>query len=281
MSGYNVELLKSALDRSVGKTIDGKRASAYALTDLGQHVGALLLSDSRLSTITPEQGALLTAVQNHDYSVNSVVVMRETIDTDEILAPRDLQVLIDFYRRSGVVMSFALIDSEGEERFFCDDIRTLSPLYLPKVEQIIIPQTSGHVEPSTLYDLAVEALAHGFSTGLGKTTRYGSAVIGTSGQMYLSGQYSGFNGSGTIHSELGAVYAALMNGDEVSEIGLVSERFTDSPASMCGNCRQMLVEISQRTGLIPKIQLFSLDGTIIVRPVLADYLPDVWKVESV
>ena len=279
MAGYNIELLKGGLERSIGKNVDGKRASAYAQTETGQYVGALLVSDSRLSTITPEQGALLIATQNHDYSVGSLVVMRETIDRDALLAPQDLQVLLDFVRRSAVVMRFVLMDTKGNEVFASDDVRTLSSLYIPRIEQVDIPDSEGDT-PETLYELATEALKHGFPTDSGKTTRYGSVAVGLSGQIYLSGQYSGFGGSGTIHSELGAVYAALMNNDQVVEIGLVSERFTDTPASMCGNCRQMLVEISQRTGIVPKIQLFSLDGTVSVSPTLTDYLPDVWKVES-
>jgi len=116
-----------------------------------------------------------------------------------------------------------------------------------------------------------------FLTKPNSGTRYGASVVTGSGDIYSSGQYSSFNHITNIHAEMSAILLATMNYDaDVHALAVVSNKAIDSPAKMCGGCREFINEHSQRIGHDILVIFSSWDGAVVEKFNVNDLLPSKW-----
>lgn len=282
-----------SLQRSLGKCVTQKttslrEASVAATAEGNEYEAGYVSSDTHLLHIPPEQVALMLATQYEDYGVNEIMTMREGVDEEGQVLPFTAQILIDYARRSGETLAYSIVDTDGATLFDTDDVYKLQPYYQPKVKMLAKVQeavTRSNVAPydtstnlkTALHKYAVQGLEKGFPTS-DTGGRYGTAVVTDKNNIYYAGQYSSFEHRSNIHSEMAAVLSALMHGDtHITHVGLVSNKYPDSPSQMCGCCRQFLSEISTQFDLSPELNCFALETGEVATYTLEEYLPDKWS----
>lgn len=281
-------MLVKGLDLSVVRKRHSARSSAVAISDTGtHHMAGSVESDTNLLALPAEQVALLLAVQRGDYTINRVVALQEEPLEGVLLSPLTQMILIDYARRTGTDLGYTLFNTDGQRLFSCDDVTTTTgELYQPPASLLtktINASPSPNFEPLTgeltdakLKSMAIQGLTRSF-TIRDKATSYGAAVATEAGNLYFSGQYSSFEGRTNIHAEMGAVLAALMDGDHaITDLGIVSTRHNQEPCQACGCCRQFLVEMSEKFGLEITVHNYSLDSELQTTQPLTEYLPSTW-----
>ncbi len=211
----------------------------------------------------------------------------ENSNLNELISPITLKIMIDYARRALQTMSYSVVDIEGRELFETNNVRKFLDFYQPadtRLNKVLnFEPSSNKVKLKTkntlkqLKSQAIEGSYRNFPT-YDSASSYGSAVITEDGFMYCSGQYSSYEHRTNIHSEMGAVIAALMDAKrKISDIGLVSTKYLSEPCQMCGSCRQFLAEISARFHLDLKIHLFALESEQYETYKLSEYLPKSWE----
>ncbi len=285
---FDTQRLKDALNLCIIKKEEDKRIASIAYSKSGKsYSGAHIGSDTNLLSIFSEQVALLGAMQNNDFQIESVVTMLETPNEKEIISPIIIKLLIDFARRTGQDIKYTVIDREGNMLFNIDNISSILPFYKPervflkKVENTEIQSNKAKLpKDSEIKDVLKKYAVIGVDRNFPRydcASGYGTAVITKSGNVYFSGQYSSFDKGMNVHSEMAAVISAIMEKDtEITHIGVVSTKYTDSPAHMCGCCRQFLAEMMSRFNINPELFLFAKDTDVYEKRNMNEYLPDIW-----
>lgn len=287
---FDTRRLKNTLDLCIIKKEEDKRSSSIAYSKSGEsYHGAHIGSDTNLLSISSEQVALLGAMQNNDFQIENVVTMLETPDEKETASPITIKILIDFVRRTGQKIKYTILDTNENILLNTDDVSSLLPFYKPeriflkKIETGIgIQSNKAQFEKgSEIKNVLKKYALLGIERNLPRydsASGYGSAVLTKSGAIYFSGQYSSFDKRLNVHSEMAAVISALMEKDaDITHIGLVSTKYKDEPAHMCGCCRQFLSEMISRFGMNIEIFLFAKDSNACERRSIEDYLPDNWS----
>jgi cytidine deaminase len=285
---FDTERLKNTLDLCIIKKEEDKRSSSIAYSKSGEsYHGAHVGSDTNLLTIFSEQVALLGAMQNNDFQIESVITMLETPIEKEIVSPIVIKILIDFARRTGQQIKYTVIDTDENVLFDTDDVSSLLPFYKPervflkKVENTKIESNKTQLEEnSETKDVLKKYALLGVERNLPRydsASGYGTAIMTKSGKVYFSGQYSSFDKRLNVHSEMAAVISALMEKDtDITHIGLVSTKHRDEPAHMCGCCRQFLAEMMSKFNINPELFLFAKDTDVYEERNISEYLSDIW-----
>lgn len=288
---FDTERLKNTLDLCIIKKEEDKRSSSIAYSKSGKsYHGAHIGSDTNLLSISSEQVALLGAMQNNDFKIESVVTILETPDEKEIASPITIKILIDFARRTGQKIKYTIIDINENILLNTDDVSSLLPFYKPErtfLKKVVANTKIQSNKANFSGDSSdiINALKKYALLGIDKNlprydsaSGYGSAVLTKSGKIYFSGQYSSFDKRLNVHSEMAAVISALMEKDtDITHIGLVSTKYKNEPTQMCGCCRQFLSEMINRFGMNIEIFLFAKDGDSYEKRSIEDYLPDNWS----
>jgi cytidine deaminase len=139
------------------------------------------------------------------------------------------------------------------------------------------PNMCGSLEIERLIDAARRGSLNAFLTKP-DGTRYGAAVLTSTGKIFSAGQYSSFNHITNIHAEMAAVIMATMSGEpDIVSLALVSTSATDMPARPCGVCRQFLHEHSLRIGHSIDIYMSTYNGSHYDRMNSVELLPLSWS----
>ena len=143
--------------------------------------------------------------------------------------------------------------------------------------------SSTQISPETrkrLIHAAIQATTKAFLTKPGGT-RYGAAVLTSSGQIHTAGQYSSWNHVTNVHAEMAAIVVATMAGDpDVVYLALASNRAEEEPARPCGVCREFINEHAVRIGRDIIVLMTNRDGTKVEEVPLSELLPLRWSPAS-
>ena len=285
----NLDKLKEYLNKSVVKK--GRKTASVAKSESGaSYFGAYVSSDTNLLDISSEQVALMRSVQNNDFGIRNIVTITEWSEEMSV-SPINMKIMADYAARTQKSISYKLADTEGNIIFKTEDVIGEIPFY--KKQNVILKKVAAPGEISenksvlkekdekkvieTLKKFAVKGITRNFPT-YDSASGYGSAALSEDGFVYYSGQYSSFEKRTNIHSEMGAVISAIMDGREkIARLGVVSSKYPDSPVQMCGCCRQFMAEMAAKLDFDPKIYCFSMDTDEYEVFSMEDYLPRLWS----
>jgi len=277
-----LDALTQTLTRCVEKKDAGTSSIAYSPN--GSYAAGSMASDTNSLNISSEQAALILSSLNTDYGVHTVVTLApgDTVSVSPVI----LKIMVDHSIRTGVPLAYKIINSNGTVLFETENVSKLLPFYTP--ERIIISRfataTPGQnfehktsvLAPLELRSFAIKGLERNFPL-YDSASGYGTALMTKSGKVYFGGQYSSPDKRLSLHSEVNTIMSAIMNGDsDISHIGIVSSKYTDTPCDMCGICRQFISEISSRFELSPTLYCFAKETPEYREYAIDQYLPSAW-----
>ena len=282
--------LKKALGLCVQKP-GHPRSASIACSQSGQcYAAGAVASDTHLLDITSEQAALVLASGHADFAVRRIATITETEDDASVsISPLVLKLLIDHERRTGVPITYSVYGMTGNVLFEATTPRALCPYYEAPIVPLQKTRNGRPGQNSTRWEAAKETLQEALKkaalqgserafTTHDAGSRYGASVATKSGMVYFGGQYSGFEKRIGLHAEMNALIAALMDGGkDITHIGVVSDKYPDSPCPLCGCCRQFIAELSQKYGITPLIYSFAKENHVLSEHTLEELLPDGWK----
>lgn len=281
-----IEKLKKSLDLCVTKKDHNERTSSVSISKSGNHYyGGLIESDTNTFNISSEQVCLVLSTISNDYRVEKIITMLETPTSQNFISPLILKNIIDHQIRTGFNIEYTVVDVNGKILFHKENIQKYIPFYRPL--PILLSRTNLKYSPYKIKSKVnnVKILKNTAILGLNKNfplyesaSGYASAVRTSKGNVYFAGQYSCPDKRLSLHSEVNAVIAALMNKDyKIMSLGLVSTKYKDTPCNLCGNCRQFISEINDKYGLNIQIHLFAMDNHKSKKYSLKEYLPGLWS----
>jgi len=285
-----VKKLKESLSLSIIKKEHKERVSSVACSESDNfYYAGLVESDTNTFNISSEQVALILSTISNDYKVSKIITMVETKTPQNVVSPIVLKLIKDHSMRTGINnIEYTIIDIDGNILFFLEDIKNAMPYYKPK--QITLSRVSQEPSPYTkeinrkdknnipslLKSYAIKGLEKNFPL-YDSASGYATAVLTKNNKIFFAGQYSSPDKRLGLHSEVNAILSAFMNNEkDITHLGLVSTKYTDSPCNMCGNCRQFLSEMTTKHKLNPKIYLFAKDTDKYDEYNMDDYLPSPW-----
>src|SRR3989344_828122 len=279
-----VEKLKETLSLSVTKK-EGERTASIAYSSSGKmYCAGSVASDTNSLNISSEQAVLVLSALNTDYGIERIVTIREA-SGDTSLSPIVGKIIIDHSMRIEKSIEYKIVNLSGENIFESKDISKEFSNYKP--EKIIIGRfqnskfQENHLqlnisEPLELKPYAIQGLDRNFPLYDG-ASGYGTAVATKNGKVYFGGQYSSPDKRLGLHSEVTSILSALMDKNhEITDIGIVSSKYPDSPCDMCGICRQFISEICAKFDISPKLHCFSKDTDEYRTYKIKEYLPSSW-----
>lgn len=281
-------LLTEALGRSLGNSKYGLQSGSVALSESGKTYSAgMLASQTHLLDIPSELAALVRATHANDVRITE---MHTLIDTPQPVSPVVLKLLVDHSVRTGLPIRYTIRTTHGEIFFDTADVRVALPWYTPHQARLSSLElrepsvartkldTESRLSPKLqLRTWALQGRDRNFPTRDGASS-YGAAVLTSTGTMYFGGQYSTFEHRLGVHAEMGVLLDALMDGArDVTHIGVVSSKHTDTPCSPCGCCRQLVAEMSHRFGFSPEFVLFASETETYATSTVDELLPLQWS----
>lgn len=258
------------------------RAAAVAVSRSGaSYIGAQFDSATKVLNFSPEQTALLSAVQHKDYDIQEVVAIHPFEPEGEIVSPLNLKFLIDFSRRTNTTLQYRVNNVDGSTAFATDDVETAIPWYKPNQRPIYIKSTQEtnkfRSNGRDMKSLALNGISRAFTT-YPEASRYGAAIKTMGQNVFTSGQYSSYEGRLNIHAEVGAVIAALLAGEQdLTDLAVVSEKQAKHVCTTCGMCLQFLTEVSDRYDLQLNIENHASQSDSVERHLLSECLPYTWS----
>ncbi len=292
MSKFTNKQLREALFLSVTKKArtDGNgNAASVVISKSGKtYFGGKAESDTNLLDVTPEQTALLIAVQHRDFQVAEVVTLIDS--TKPIISPLALKVMADFANRTSTKIAYSVLDAEGTIVFKTKNVLDAIPFYHPEPSDLVLKKVapkanwakfSGHTNDAEIAEAlkkyALKGLELAFTTYRGASS-YGAAVLTESGKIFYSGQYSSPDKRLMVHAEMGAILAALMAKEEkLTHLAVVSDKFETEPCQTCGPCRQFITELSKRYGWKLKVYCFAKKEPVYNTYSMETLLPNSWS----
>ena len=140
--------------------------------------------------------------------------------------------------------------------------------------------TLDRAQRQALVSAAIQATDAAFLTKPGGT-RYGAAVLTSSGRIFRAGQYSSFNHVTNVHAEMAAIVLATMSGDpDITCLAIASTGAGQEPARPCGVCREFINEHGARIGRDIIVLMTNRDGSVVEETPLSRLLPDRWSPAS-
>lgn len=123
-----------------------------------------------------------------------------------------------------------------------------------------------------LVEAAWAAIAQAYLTKEGGT-RYGAAVLTSSGKIFTSGQYSTWNHITNIHAEQGALLIATMAGEPYILALAVASTGIDEVTRPCGVCRQIIYEHATQIHRNFEVLMARRDGRGYEHRLVSELLP--------
>lgn len=285
-----MDVLQSALALCILKTKDINRISSVAISKSGKYYAAgKIASDTKLLDISSEQAALSLSVQHNDFGVYKVITLIENPNDTPVVSPVVAKIIIDHSIRTGLPIEYQIIDTKQKTLFHTKNAQSVFPLYNPSVVVLTKAKTGDRPmsENKIILDENIDyttILKHYATLGIERNfptydsaSGYGAAIITKDNTLYFSGQYSGFDNNTGLHAEMTVVIRALMDRNaEITRLGLVSTKYSDTSCNMCGCCRQFVSEISNRFHHNPDIFCFAKDTSEYTHHTLNNYLPQLW-----
>lgn len=280
-----LDLLKGKLELCVlSKTNNSRSVSVAISSKLNQYYSGRFESINHLNHITSEAGALVISMQNNDFGIEKVITLTES---QKHVDPLVLKIVKDFAIRTGTSIEYIVYDKDNNQLFQTNDIKKELSFYKPDLKQLsktmeFVPEgnlvnlreLNEENIPKILREYAIKGITRNFPN-YDSASGYGAAIITRNNNLYFSGQYSSPDNRLGVHAEMGAVLAAVMNGDkEIKYIGIISSKFKESCCAVCGGCRQFLVEHSSRTSTPLTVYSFAKEKDEFKVYNLQDYLPD-------
>ena len=274
--------LKEALSRSwLKKEATNFNSASAAITPGSAYYSGILESKTHLLDITSESAALSLAMSHADPMVSEVITL---VRGEFIPNPLVVKILADHARRTGLKIHYSVYDESMKLLFELKDAS--STYYSPKTDRL--ERISGWKprHNSVMLDLnrpvdeqlrecAKKGMETHFTSNTGSL--YGSAVL-AGNRIYFGGVYSSYEKRLNLHAEMAACIGAFADGNTaISKVAIISTKFNDSLPSVCGCCRQFLIEIQQKTGMPITLVMFTLDGSAQREVTLDDALPDAWS----
>lgn len=265
---------------------EGCNSVSAACSEIGTYIAGKVESDTNLLDISSEHAALLKAVQRQDFSISEVVTLTDSDEAE--ISPLTLKILADFTRRTGKPLGYKVVDHNGKILFRTNDVKKKIDFYMWKDQDAVLFELKNPVSnwvhsklkgdvKKDLKKNALKGLRLAFPTYKGASC-YGASVATKTGKIYFGGQYSSYEKRLNIHAEMSAVLAALMNGDTgITDLALVSDKFTEEPCEVCGCCRQFLFELSQKFNWDLTIYCFAKNTPAVNIYTLKELLPHSWS----
>lgn len=274
--------LKEGFSLCVSKKLEDSTVS-ISYSDDSSYLAGSIASDTNSLNVSSEQASLILSILNKDYKVKKIVTL--TNSEKNIVSPIIAKIMVDHSIRTGIPIAYKIINIEGSTLFETENITSIIPFYKP--EKIFLSRIENSsvekncveeniTEPLQLRKYAIEGLLRNFPL-YDSASGYGTAVTTKKGNVYFGGQYSSPDKRVSLHSEVNTIMSALMNGDhEITQIGIVSSKYTDTPCNMCGICRQFISEMSAWFELSPKLYCFAKENPEYREYNLEEYLPSAW-----
>ncbi len=293
MNKFNEQILQKlqkGLSLSVVKKANAQNNSvSIAISTSGKsYLGGKIESDTNLLDISSEHSALALALAHRDYKIEQVITLVE--NDSVIISPLILKILVDFGIRTKKPVRYIVQNKSGQILFKTNDSQKEIPFYKP-VKQILTlsnkklvhnfkqidPKLSKKILVDELRKLALVGLESAFTTKDG-SSRYGVAVATGSGKVYFAGQYSSPDKRLGLHGEVSATLTALMKGERaITHIAIVSDKFPDTPALICGCCRQWLSELALKFKWNLHIICFAKMNSSYTMDTIESLLPRAWS----
>ena len=281
--------LRDKLDLAVAKKGTAFRSVTVASSDSeNAYWSGSIASDTHLLDISSEQAALYLAVAARDYETAALTTMVEDTLSHSFPSPLVLNILIDYERRVERTLTYTVVDHKGARLFESNNLTSLVPFYNPPYQSLALVSKKHPVEhnwtteqerdvmPRALKAYAQEGMERYFPSK-DSGSAYGASARTNDGTIFFAGGWSSFEHRTNIHPEMGAVITALMNGKHaLTDIGVVSTKYNDTPAELCGTCRQFIAEINARFKLDIHIHCFALKNDSIHSYAIEEYLPHPW-----
>ena len=132
LSPFTKKLI-SALSLHSAKRPSTSRSSSMAISKSDrEYFASNVNTETHLLDTTSEQNALVLAVLNQDYRIHKIVTLLEDPNIDTLISPISVKFMIDFEIRTGIPLSYEVIDKRGATLLKTNDVRSLFPSYNPK-----------------------------------------------------------------------------------------------------------------------------------------------------
>lgn len=276
-----IELAKETLGKSWLKRDETDFNSAsVAVTENALHASGLFESRTHLLDISSEHAALALAINRKDPHVTKIISVVQGKFTPN---PIVLKVLADHYRRTGTDMRYEVYDPLGKLIF--EQASAHETYYKPEIEVLEKIKSWNPRENFTEYTLTEplepqlkRAALLGMQTHFSSTskTTYGAAVR-AGNKIYFGGVHSSFDKRLNLHAEMVAAISAISDVNrKITDVAIMSNKFTDEVAHMCGCCRQFFSEIQEKNKTPITVHAFSYNGKESEKFSLSEYLPAKW-----
>src|SRR3989344_2639426 len=232
--------LKENLSKSWIKNDKNKfNSSSVAITSSNKYFSGLVESQTNLLDITSEHASLVLAISNKDAFVNSVISL---VSGEFILNPLIVKILCDHVRRTGVNFSYSDLTKDLAKQ----------------LKECALLGTETHFSSSS-------------------KSLYGASIL-VGNKIYFAGVHSSFDKRLNLHAEMSVFLSALSDGNtSIEALGIVSTKFKNDIAHVCGCCRQFLSEIQNKNGISIEVYCFSYETENVFKIKLEDYFPYAWE----
>jgi cytidine deaminase len=288
VTSEQLEKLRSRMSLVIAKKGKEKTGSvSLARTKNGaEFFGGSVASDSHLLDVTSEQVALSMAKNRNDLFVEQVVTVLDTENTQGSTLVA-VKILADYAYRIGSPVAYTLYDASGHVLLQEDDVRArgfYKPHFEPLQERLQDApslNTLSLVSRSALVPELKKAAVHGVTRNFSSresASGYGVSVLLENGTIVFGGQYGSYDSRLGMHAEMSVVLDALMNfpGKKITDLTLVSTKFTDEPCNICGVCLQFLAEMSDRFSWDIQYHCAAFEKDAVVTYTLNQLLPHRW-----
>ncbi|MEJ0053647.1 MAG: hypothetical protein WDN10_02885 [bacterium] len=291
MNPSDITSLTRALELSISTAPPQKQHAvtasvAYSRSGASYPAGTVS-SQTHILDLPSELAALVRATHHGDYPITEVHTM--AVDPATPVSPLALKALADHTARTGTAIRYAVFDMDGNILFSVDDARNALPFYrMPEhllsaatdpTRIVALPQArevAGESIESQLRRLSLAGTTLNFPTRDG-ASGYGAAVRTKDGTFYYGGQYSSFDKRLGIHAEVAVLVNALMSGaSDITHLGIISSKATDTPCNPCGCCRQFISELARARTFEPQIWCFASATEQANSYAIDELLPSVW-----
>lgn len=286
--GTHLERLRIALGKSIEKPSrkDGRaNTSTVVVTETAAYYAGSVASDSGILDCPSEEVALSMAVHANDFGIKAVITL-SSVDPPDV-SPLVLKILADHAARIGRSFGYSIHSNEGRE-LFSGDSHGLLPFYrspsspLAKAGTAPMPNTMLlDAIPEDIAPILKEAALLGITRNFpnyDSASGYGASVLTEDGTVYFGGQYSTPEKRLGMHSEMAVTVGCIMNqASPIRALGLVSSKHENSPCSMCGCCKQFLLELCEKAGIDPVLHFFAKSTDEVRKYRLEELHADPWS----
>lgn len=271
-------MLQFFLERS-WNVKEGARANnaSLARTPNGTYYSGKMRSNTHLFTIPSELGALVQATSHTDAKVNEIITLTE----GKHFALNGESIISSHISRTQIPIRYRVYSQDGKN--ILD--KTITPV--PNAQPITFWKKWTKGTPScevnesiSLEKQLAEGARRGMSAHFGTSdsfSRYG-ACIRAGNKLYWSGVYSNPDERAGLHAEMSAAMVAIMDGNtEIEDVAIISDKFVDRPATVCGACRQFLMDIQEKNQNKITVFAYALNSEIPTITTLNELLPGSWS----